>query len=261
MTKSANPYARTGTPIAIAHRGGGREFPENSLTAFREVVNMGYTHIETDMRATRDGSVMIFHDANLNRVTNGVGRISELPYSEVAKAKIAGKDQIMTLQELLEEFPDTAFNLDVKDDQTVEPFIAAMKQTQAFDRVCVGSFSGKRLKAVRKELGPKLATGMAPSEVSLLASASRAGRFGANFSDRISSSVIAAQVPIKAGRIPIVTQAFVHTAHRIGLAVHVWTIDETDQMERLLDLGVDGIMTDRPTRLLETMGGDTTSKA
>lgn len=219
---------------------------------------MGYTHIETDMRATRDGSVMIFHDASLNRVTNGVGRISELPYSEVAKARVAGKDQILTLQELLEEFPDTAFNVDVKDDHTVEPFVAAMKQTQAFDRVCVGSFSGKRLKAVRQALGDKLVTGMAPSEVSLLASASRTGRFGSNFSNRISSQVIAAQVPIKAGRIPIVTRAFINTAHRIGLAVHVWTIDETDQMERLLNLGVDGIMTDRPTRLLETISTDTT---
>ena len=249
-----NPFARTGTPIPIAHRGGGREFPENSVTAFRGVIGMGYNHIETDMRATLDGSVMIFHDANLNRVTDGVGRISELPYSEVAKARVAGRDQILTLQELLEEFPDTAFNLDVKDDQTVEPFIAAMKQTQAFDRVCVGSFSAKRLKAVRRELGPKLATSMAPSEIGMLVSASRAGRLSASLTGRINESVVAAQVPTKAGRIPIVSKAFINTAHRIGLAVHVWTIDDTAEMQRLLELGVDGIMTDRPAYLLEALG-------
>lgn len=221
---------------------------------------MGISHIETDLRATRDGSVMVFHDADLNRVTDGVGRISELPYSEVSKARIAGSDQILTLQELLEEFPDTAFNLDVKDDKTVAPFVAAMKQTQAFDRVCVGSFSAKRLRAVRRELGQKIATSLAPTEITVLVSASRAGRFRSNLSDRISSSAIAAQVPIRAARVPIITRAFIDTAHRAGLAVHVWTIDDPVEMTRLLDLGVDGIMTDRPTTLLSSLTGRTNGR-
>lgn len=250
---SNHPFGRSVDPIAIAHRGGGREFPENSLTAFRAVYDMGYRHIETDVRATSDGSVMVFHDAKLSRVTDGVGKISALPYSEVAKARVSGRDQILTLPEMLEEFPDTNFNIDVKDDVTVEPFIEAMKLTQAFDRVCVGAFSTKRLRQIRKGLGEKLVTSLGPSEISILVSASQARRFSNNLTKRLPEQAVAAQVPVRAGKIPIVTKSFVDTAHRVGLAVHVWTIDDPIEMNRLFDLGVDGIMTDRPSYLSEVL--------
>jgi glycerophosphoryl diester phosphodiesterase len=245
----SHPFLTARGPIGLAHRGGGREAPENSLTAFRNAQRLGFQYFETDVRATADGKVMVFHDATLNRVTGGVGRISALPYTEVRRAKIGGVDQILRLEELFEEFPDTFINIDVKDDQTVEPFLAMMKNSSYADRVCVASFGSSRLRTIRRALAGTVATALTPPEVAALVASSRLGPLARVSNLALPPRAQCVQVPVAQGGVPIVTQRFVDTAHRRGLVVHVWTIDDEVQMQRLFDLGVDGIVTDRPTVL------------
>jgi glycerophosphoryl diester phosphodiesterase len=245
----SHPFIAEQGPIGLAHRGGGREAPENSLSAFRNAQRLGFRYFETDVRATADGKVMVFHDGTLNRVTGRVGRISSLPYSEVRRAKIGGVDQILRLEELFEEFPDTFINIDVKDDHTVEPFLAMMKDSRHCDRVCVASFGTSRLRTIRGALGGSVATALTPPEVAALVASSRLGPLGRIPNLALSAQAQCVQVPITQNRVPIVTQRLVDTAHRRGLVVHVWTVDDEVQMHRLFDLGVDGIVTDRPTVL------------
>ncbi|NQU36698.1 MAG: glycerophosphodiester phosphodiesterase, partial [Actinobacteria bacterium] len=209
-----HPFLVAPGPIGLAHRGGGREAPENSLTAFRNAQRLGFQYFETDVRATADGKVMVFHDATLNRVTGRVGRISALPYSEVRRAKIGGVDQILLLEELFEEFPDTFINIDVKDDQTVAPFLELMQKSSYADRVCVASFGTSRLRAVRQALGATVATALTPPEVAALVASSRLGPLAWISNLALSSRAQCVQVPVSQGGVPIVTKRFVDTAHR-----------------------------------------------
>lgn len=252
MVSVRHPFVATKHPIAFAHRGGARENSENSLTAFQRAADLGYQFFETDARATADGVVMVFHDAALNRVTDGVGRISALPFDEVRKARIAGRDPVMRLEELLAALPEGRFNVDVKDDHTVGPFLELVERLDARDRICVASFSGLRLRAVRRRF-PDMATSLAPPEIASLVAASRFGPIAALAGRGVPRHAAAVQVPMGTRGIPIVTPAFIAAAHDRGMAVHVWTIDDATQMHRLLDLGVDGIMTDRPTTLRDVL--------
>ncbi len=244
-----HPYSSTARPIGLAHRGGGREAPENSLTAFKNAERIGFSYFETDVRATSDGKVMVFHDANLNRITDRVGRISALPYSEVRRARIGGVDRVMRLEELLEEFGDKYINIDVKDDHTIEPFIRVVKQKKVADRICVGSFSPLRVRAIRSALGTTAASALTAPEVGSLMAASRLGPFRRFAELALPKNAQCVQVPVSQGGVPIVTKSFIETAHKRGLVVHVWTINDEPTMARLLDMGVDGIVTDRPSVL------------
>jgi len=250
---ATHPYLAGDHPIALAHRGGSREAPENSLAAFSHAVDLGFKYLELDVRATSDGRVMVFHDATLNRVTDGFGRISALPYSEVRKAKIAGKDRVLSLEELSERFPEANFNIDVKDDSTVEPFLRTVRALGIGTRMCVGSFSAQRIRHLRAELGPEVVTSLAPPEVGVLVAAARLGPLTRLANVALPSGLHCAQVPQSQNGIPIVTRGFIAAAHRFGFAVHVWTVDEQPEMDRLLDLGIDGIVTDRPTLLRAVM--------
>ena len=242
-----HPFIAAKGPIGLAHRGGGREAPENSLTAFRNAARIGFDYFETDVRATSDGKVMVFHDASLNRVTDRVGRISALPYSEVRRAKVGGTDRVMRLEELLEEFDDKFINIDVKDDHTVEPFLKLVKQKKVAERICVGSFSALRVRAIRASLGTSAASSLTPPEVASLMAASRMGPFSRLAEFALPSNAQCVQVPVSQNGVPIITKAFVAAAHKRGLVVHAWTIDDEPTMARLLEMGVDGIVTDRPT--------------
>ena len=233
---------------AIAHRGGAWEAPENSLLAFRRAVDLGFTYLETDVRATADGVPVIFHDALLDRTTSMSGRIRDLPWRQVRAARIHGRQPLMTLPELLEEFPTTRFNLDLKEPNAVEPFVAVMRRMNAWDRVVVGSFGHDRLTRARRMGGVRLATSQSPQEVLRLWLAAR-GR-GGRYRPPPASCV---QVPPTFGGRTVVDRSLLGLAHSFGWHVHVWTIDSAAQMERLIDLGVDGIMTDRPTVLRQVL--------
>lgn len=231
-------------PRAILHRGWHIDELaglENSLRSFRRGVDEGYRYLETDVHATSDGVLVAFHDNTLGRVTDGSGRVADLTWEQLNQVRIGGREPIPRLVDVLEALPDTNFNIDPKADSAVGPLIDAIDATGSAGRVCIGSFSGKRLAAIRQALGPDVATSLAPNEVLGLTRGAalswrKLGRIGAQ----------AAQVPVRYGPVQIVTPRFVRTAHDHGLEVHVWVVDEAVEMHRLLDLGVDGLMTDRP---------------
>lgn len=197
-------------------------------------MRLGFRYLETDVRATADGVALAFHDSRLERVTDRRGRVVDLPWSEVRHARIAGSEPIPTLVELLDAWPDTRVNIDVKSEAGVGPTIEAIRRTNSIDRVCVAAFAEPRIAAVRRVLGPRLCTALGPG-------ASIALRFG-----RVPRSTPAqcVQAPSHVGRREFVDARYVALAHAAGLQVHVWTVNSRAEMVRVLELGVDGVMTD-----------------
>ncbi|WP_459804793.1 glycerophosphodiester phosphodiesterase [Herbidospora sp. RD11066] len=240
-------------PLAFAHRGGAAEGRENTMAAFEKAVAMGYSYLETDVHATADGVLVAFHDHTLDRVTDRRGRISRLPYTEVAKARIGGVDEIPLLEDLLGTWPEVRVNIDVKESPAIVPLAKVLRRTGAADRVCLTSFSDMRLAQARKACGPQVCSAMGPRQVAALRTASARGGYGRLLAGLARSGVPCAQVPVGWRGLRVVTPKFVATAHSIGVQVHVWTIDDRPTMERLLDLGVDGIMTDNITGLREVL--------
>lgn len=212
------------------------------MEAFEYAVGLGYRYVETDVQVTSDGVLVAFHDNELQRTCGRPGRISELPWAEVSKARVSGRSPIPLLEDLLGTWPDLRVNIDCKSDAAAPALIDALRRTTAIDRVLIGAFSDKRLRRLRNELGPRLATAAGPLAVAALKLVP-AGRQRAH----------AAQVPVRQGRLTVTDRRFVERAHEQGLHVHVWTIDDPVEMERLLDLGVDGIMTDRPAVLRDVL--------
>ncbi|MFL6155695.1 MAG: glycerophosphodiester phosphodiesterase [Marmoricola sp.] len=242
--------------IAMAHRGGAGHPDlaglENTARAFRHAVGLGYRYLETDVHATRAG-LIAFHDDVLDRTTDGTGAVAVAERSALGAARIGGTEAIPMMADLLEEFTDCRFNIDLKGEGAGEALADLLDRTGAHDRVCVGSFSVRRLDAFRSRTGGRVATSAAPSEVAafLLPVPGRAAR------SITRGRVAALQVPHRRGPLPVVTGSLVRRAHAAGAQVHVWTVDEVDEMNELLDLGVDGLITDRTDLLkpvLESRG-------
>lgn len=242
-------FLDTDRPLEFAHRGGASGAPENSAAAFERAVALGYRYIETDVHTTADGVLVAFHDETLDRATDRAGAIADLPYAEVARARIGGIEPIPRLEDVLTAFPRTRFNIDVKQAASIAPLAAALRRTGAHDRVCVASFSARRLALMRRVLDRPVCTSLGRSGVaalklvSLLPSLARAARFGAP----------CVQVPPEYGPFAVITPAFLRMAHRLDIQVHAWTINDRAEMHRLLDLGVDGIMTDDVVALREVL--------
>ncbi|MGH3358154.1 MAG: glycerophosphodiester phosphodiesterase [Nocardioidaceae bacterium] len=245
-------YLDAPTPLPIAHRGGaklpGNVGLENSLHAFRNAVSMGYTYLETDVHASRDDVVFAFHDEHLDRVTDRAGAIRDLPAADVRAARIDGREPVPELATLLQALPDARFNIDVKSDAAVEPTIAVVRSHDAVERVCLASFSGRRLRRVRA-LEPRIATSLGPAEVAML----RLAPVGWLRTTGRRRGGVCVQVPRTSHGVTVVTPGFVRRAHDCGLQVHVWTIDDGPAMSELLDLSVDGIVTDRPDVLRDVL--------
>jgi glycerophosphoryl diester phosphodiesterase len=216
------------------------------MHAFEAATALGYRYLETDARVTADGVLVAFHDDDLSRTCDRPGLISDLPWSEVQAARVGGREPIPLMEDVLGTFPQARFNLDAKSERVVQPLIDAIRRTASVERVCVGAFSDKRLKEIRTAFGPTLCTSMGPVEVARWMTASLFGGWG-------TPSVPVAQVPLKQFGIPVVTGRSVRSADRHSVQVHAWTIDEPTEMERLLDLGVHGLMTDRPHVLKEVL--------
>ncbi|SCG67667.1 glycerophosphodiester phosphodiesterase [Micromonospora halophytica] len=226
-------------PLAFAHRGGAADGDENTAEAFARAVGLGYRYVETDVHATADGVAVVFHDATLHRVTGTPGRIADLRWADLASVRVGGAAVVPRLDEVLAAWPRVRFNIDVKADGGVEPTVATVTRTGAGERVLLASFSDARLVRLRALTQGRVATSLGMRGVARLRLASLHGR-----QLRLPESVVAAQVPPRYGRVPVVDRRFLAYCHRLGLQVHVWTIDEPAQMHDLLDLGVDGIMTD-----------------
>ncbi len=242
MSTPRHPFLDWDGPLPFAHRGGASDVPENTMQAFEYAVNLGYRYLETDVQVTADGVLAAFHDNDLLRTCGRPGKISELPWSEVSKALVDGKAPIPLLEDLLDAWPEARINIDCKSNAAVDALIASLRRTNSLDRVCVAAFSDGRLRRLRAALGLELCSSLGPVELGLL-------RFG--LSRRPPG--LAAQVPVKQGPLTIVNRLFVERCHRLDLQVHVWTIDDVSEMQRLLDFGVDGIMTDRPVILREVL--------
>jgi glycerophosphoryl diester phosphodiesterase len=245
------PFLDTPRPHAFAHRGGAAHAAENSWTAFEHAVKLGYSYLETDARATSDGKLMAFHDRTLDRVTDGSGPIGSRTYQEVKALRVAGSEPIPLVEDLLGAWPEVRFNIDLKDEPGIALLAAALRRTGAWDRVCVTSFSGSRLRTARGLLDRPVCMATSPAVIAAIrytlgrASQGRGQRSGAGrrpglLARRLADwQVRCAQVPAR-----VASGSFVRRAHALGLDVHVWTINDRAEMIRLLDVGADGIMTD-----------------
>ncbi|WP_308206303.1 glycerophosphodiester phosphodiesterase family protein [Arthrobacter zhaoxinii] len=243
--------ASSPAPIALAHRGFSPEGCENTLPAFRAAAELGISYLETDVRTSRDGILMAFHDETVDRLSGGVvGKISQLTRKELREVLIGGAEQIPTFEELLTEWPQMRLNVDVKDAAGAALLAALIEKHSAHDRVLVASFSDvRRLGTLRRLTRPAASSAgsaltaalrlLAPlGAAGLLA---RLGRFQC------------VQVPLRFGPVPVVTPGFVRSCHRAGIQVHVWTVNDAPTMNRLLDLGVDGIVSDRSDILVDVL--------
>ena len=194
------------------------------------------------MHATADRVLVAFHDSVLDRVTDRTGAIARLPYAEVARARIAGQDPIPLLSELLTAFPDARFNIDAKSTGAVDLLAATIAEHDAYDRVCVSSFGVARLHRLRRRLGTRVASSASSAGVAV-------NRFMPWLTWALNSSAPVLQMPashpFRGRRLQVLTPSLVKAVHRAGKQVQIWTVDDSETMTRLIDLGVDGIFTDR----------------
>jgi glycerophosphoryl diester phosphodiesterase len=277
-------------PLAFAHRGGAAHAPENSWRAFEHAVGLGYGYLETDAQATADGVLIAFHDRTLDRVTGQRGRVCRMAFNDIAGARIGGTEPIPVLEDLLAAWPDVRFNIDVKDTPVIAPLARVLRRTNAWDRVCVVSFSASRLRATRRALDRPVCMAASPLGTAMvrfagppaprgsrgphrhrfkrrsvagpMAAAARrpgvvggpgatAGQPAQPLAERLArAGVQCVQVPA-----PVVTPPLIGRAHKLGLQVHVWTVNDRLTMEGLLNLGVDGVMTDETVALRELLVG------
>ena len=242
-----HPYLDAPGPIAFAHRGGAGVHPENTMPAFAHAVELGYRYLETDVHATRDGVLLAFHDEDLSRTCGVDVKIGDITLEESRQIKVHGTAHIPTLDELLETWPHVRLNIDCKADPPVGPLTETLRRPEVRERVCIGSFSDRRLRHFRETFGSELCTSMGPRDVAQTRLASYVSR------TPFTSTAHAAQVPLRQGPIPLVDRRFVDFCHTRDIHVHVWTIDDPGTMHDLFDLGVDGIMTDQPETLRAVM--------
>src|SRR3546814_4914123 len=170
---AAYPFLDWPGPLPFAHQGGAADAPENTMAAFERLLFRSYRYLETDSHVTADGVLLAFHDDRLDRATDRTGVIADLPWSEVQQARVGGTEQIPTLEDLLAAFPDTRVNIDPKHDAAVEPLADLIRRLGVVDRVCIGSFSDRRLVRIRELVGDGLCVSMGPTQVARLVAAAR----------------------------------------------------------------------------------------
>lgn len=211
------------------------------MAAFAAAVDLGFRYMETDVHATSDGELLAFHDHTLDRVTDMTGDIAALTYSDVGRARVGG-EPIARLEDVLGSWPHLRVHVDAKHLAAAGPLVAAIDRTAAHDRVCIGAFSDRTVWALRRLARGRICTWMGRAEIVAL----RLASLGV---PTPRSPAGCTEVPVRHGRLPLVDRRFVATARRRGVGVHVWTINDRPTMEWLLDLGVDAILSDRPTLL------------
>ena len=249
------PYLSHEHPIRFAHRGSRILWPENTMTAFQGAVDFGYRYIESDVHVTRDGIIVMFHDDRLERITNGAGFVKDRTWDDLRKLDAAYRFKaeagyplrsqgigIPSLEEALTAFPGVMFNIDLKQ-PGIEPVVIDFICKHGFEeRVLLASFHDRRIRRCRRFLGSQVATSTGFWESVAVWACSR-------FKRGFKIPAQAVQVPLKKGCLTVVDEKMVRAVHRTGMQVHVWTINDPSQMHRLLELGVDGIITDRPDLL------------
>lgn len=228
--------------------------------SFQGAYDLGYRHFETDLHLTSDETLVCFHDPTLDRTTNASGRVENLTLAELqtldAGYRHVGSDgysyrdvgvRVPTLEWLLETFPDTSVVVDLKTDGLATQLARLVHDLEAHDRLIVGSFSDARLSEFRAMTKGRVATSVGPAAARKWVLASRVGRSVRG------EAAAALQLPVRTRGLRVVTPRLVDAAHKAGLQVHVWTVNDRDGMTTLLDMGVDGIITDRPDVLRDLM--------
>lgn len=246
-----HPDLPRGVPLAFAHRGFSPQGLENSMAAFAAAVDLGYRYLETDVHATADGVLVAFHDHTLARVTDATGVIETLPWRVVRRARIGGVEPIPTLEDLLGAWPHVHVNIDIKAAAAIAPLVDVIERTRSHDRVCVTSFSDARRRAATRRLTRPVAQAPGRTGIALFRAGVLAGRSA--LARRALNDVHCLQVPERTPRLRLVTPATVRATHLAGRQIHVWTINDAPTMTRLLDMGVDGIITDRSDVLRDVL--------
>jgi glycerophosphoryl diester phosphodiesterase len=250
------PVARGGI-LAFAHRGGAGHPElaglENTMHAFQHAVALGYRYLETDVHATSDGQLLAFHDPVLERMTGSPERIEDRTYDELRSMLVGGREVIPRLVDLFEAFPAARFNVDLKTSGTVDPMVDLLVRTGAHDRVCVGAFDERVLRRFRRRLADRGSHPVATCCGVVSAATLLLRGPGRRLQPLLRDSGAAFQVPVRRGRLRVVDRHFVRNAHALGRHVHVWTVDARAEMEHLLDLGVDGLITDRTDLLRDVL--------
>ena len=231
--------------LAFSHRGDQKNAPENTIPAFHSAVQLGFKYIETDVRATADGVLVIFHDRMLERLTGVKGRIDQITWPELRLIKVHGIASIPTLEEVLGDFSNIRFNIEPKSDISVDLLAQVIRRTASIERICVGSFSYNRLKRIRS-IFPDICTSMGRLETAK-------ARLHSKGISKPFFTANCAQVPVRWKGIQIVDHQFVSAMKKQGLQVHVWTVNDSKEMDYLIDLGVDGLMTDYPLILRDVL--------
>lgn len=238
-------FLDTPLPLAMAHRGGAGYGPnvgiENTVRAFATALDLGYRYLETDVRATRDGVAVVVHDDALDRLCGVPARVSGLTWEELSRLRVGGREPLPHLAEVLAAFPHARLNIDVKSDDAVQPTLQAIRAAGASHRVCLATFSDTRIRRIRALAGPAVATACSSGEVALL----RLGPIVRLRAMAAGGGAVAAQVPRRSRGVTVANGSLIRHAHQLGLQVHVWTVDDTETMRAMLDLGVDGLITDR----------------
>ncbi len=254
-----HPYLTLEHPLRLAHRGSRVLWPENTAMAFQGAVDLGYRYIETDVQITADGVVVVFHDPTLDRTTNGVRRVDAWQWDDLRQLDAAwsfAADQgyplrgtgvgISRLDEVLTTWPRVNFNIDLKVPRMEWAVAEVVRRTGRQDSVLVASFSDARIARFRRITKGTVATSAGPRAIARALIASRIGR-------AVPAGPVAYQVPYDNRALPI-RRRFIDAVHAAGAQVHVWTVNEEAVMRRMLDVGADGIITDRPDLLNGLLG-------
>ena len=253
-------------PLVFAHRGCGGLYPENTLGAFEYSAKIGVDVLELDVHSTSDGTLVVMHDRTVDRTTDGRGKVNELTLAELKKLDAGFKFSndggktfpfrgkgitIPTLQEIFDALPQMTFNVEPKqaEPSITQPLCEMIRARNMAEKVIVGSFRQMAIDEFRQAC-PEVATSATPGEATEFLAKYKVG-----LGESYTPPMQALQIPQSVGSINIVTKEFIETARKLNLQVHVWTINDPNDMRRLIDLGVDGIMTDYPDRMLEILGG------
>ena len=247
---SDHPFFADDGPLPLAHAGGGLEEVENSTAAFANAVRLGYRHLDIDLQATSDGVLVAHHDDSLQRLTGVDAVMSELTWQRVSELRLANGEPLARFDDLVETHSEALWNIELKDDASIGPAIDLIRSRDLHRRVCLNTFNDLRMRRIRKaaaELEPAYSTPIA-STLWL-----KAASWVPFLPYRTSADCT--QAPVEDRGIKVLDERFVDRAHRAGLGVIVWTINEAEEMRRLLDIGVDGILTDAPTVLKTVLDG------
>ncbi|MDO4916129.1 MAG: glycerophosphodiester phosphodiesterase family protein [Rothia sp. (in: high G+C Gram-positive bacteria)] len=250
----------------FAHRGYAQDVPENTLAAFAAAQKFGVEWMEIDVNTTADGVVIVFHDFTLNRVAGVPGKVAEKTWQEIQQITLKGGHKIPSLAQVLQEFPQLKFNIDVKDEGSMRELPAVVAQAGAVDRVRIASFSERRragaVRALRKLLtGQKVKTSASEMAIvgfyviahtvpSLWPVARAVGKI---FIEPFDSLQIPPTYKVLGREVKVATPALIDMAHRYGYTVQLWTIDCPKEMKFFMERGVDGIVTNRTDVLMKIL--------